>query len=74
MKIDLDKLIANPNKKISLKDYDPAYTGRFDKKSAEKELKKNVKELAGIQEIFYADDRYSLLVILQAPDDGAGAF
>jgi len=75
MKIDLDKLIADPKEKISLKKYDPAYVGQFKKKSAVKELKKNVKELAGIQEVFYADSRYSLLIVLQAPDaagkDGA---
>jgi len=75
MKIDFDKLIADPKEKISLKKYDPAYVGQFKKKSAVKELKRNVKELAGIQEVFYADSRYSLLIVLQAPDaagkDGA---
>ena len=68
MKIDFDKLIVKPGENISLADYDPAYVGEFNKNSAKKELKRNVKELAGMQEIFYADDRYSLLIVLQAMD------
>jgi polyphosphate kinase 2 (PPK2 family) len=32
------------------------------------EIKRNIKELKKFQEMFYADDRYSLLIILQARD------
>jgi len=71
----MNKLFAEPGKKINLKDYDTKYTGKYDKNSAKKDLKKNTKELREIQEMFYADDRYSLLIILQASDaagkDGA---
>ncbi len=74
--MEIKKLIATPGEKISLeKDFDTAYVGDYDKAEAKKILKKNRKELAQMQEIFWADDRYSLLIILQASDaagkDGA---
>lgn len=75
MEIDINKLIVKPGSKISLKDYQTDYTGGFDKSAGKEELKNNVKELAELQKVFYADNRYSLLIILQAPDaagkDGA---
>ena len=73
--MDIKKLLAKPGDKISLKNYDTAYVADCDKKSAKKALKKNRKELAELQEVFWADDTYSLLIILQASDaagkDGA---
>lgn len=74
--MDIDKLIVPNEKKISLeKDYDTAYVGEYDKDQSKKILKKNRKELAEMQEVFWADDRYSLLIVLQASDaagkDGA---
>lgn len=76
MKFDLDKIIVPTGKKISLKDnFNTDYVGEYDKDSAKKDLKKNRKKLAELQEVFWADDRYSLLIILQASDaagkDGA---
>ena len=72
---DINKLVVPAGKKISLKDYKTDYTGKFDEKSAKKRLKKNKKRLSKIQEKFWADNRYSLLIVLQAPDaagkDGA---
>ncbi len=72
---DINKLLVPTGKKISLKDYRTDYTGQFDPKSAKKRLKKNKKRLSKIQEKFWADNRYSLLIVLQAPDaagkDGA---
>jgi PPK2 family polyphosphate:nucleotide phosphotransferase len=73
--MDIKKLLAKPGDKISLKKFDTKYVGDFDKDSAKKALKKNKKELSELQEVFWADDRYSLLIILQASDaagkDGA---
>jgi len=75
MKFEMNKLFAKPGTKINIEDFDTKYTGEFDKASAKKALKKNTEELQEIQEMFYADDSHSLLIILQASDaagkDGA---
>jgi PPK2 family polyphosphate:nucleotide phosphotransferase len=75
MEFDINKLSAKPGSKIDLESFDTKYVGNYDKKSAKKALKENTKELREIQEKFYADDRYSVLIILQASDaagkDGA---
>ena len=39
-----------------------------DKKKLKSELKKTVADIADLQEVLYADDRYSLLLIFQAMD------
>jgi PPK2 family polyphosphate:nucleotide phosphotransferase len=75
MEFDINKLLVKPGTRINIEDYDTAYTGNYDKQSAKKALKENTKALREIQEMFYADDRYSLLIVLQASDaagkDGA---
>lgn len=54
---------------IHLAKYDTAFTGEFkDKKEAKKQLKKDIKRLAELQDVLYADDRYAVLVIFQALD------
>jgi len=61
--------LVPPGKKISLKDYDPAFTGDFkDKKEAKQKLAKDVARLADLQEVLYAQDVYALLLIFQAMD------
>ncbi len=58
-----------PGKKISLKDYDPAYKGDFVQKSeADEALKEGVEQLARYQDMLYAQDQYAILIILQAMD------
>jgi len=63
------------NSNVRLADFDSGDTLGLKKDSAKDELENNRKELDGLQDIFYADNRYSLLIILQAPDaagkDGA---
>ena len=75
MDFDMNKISVKPGQKINIEDYDTKYVGTYTKDKAKKALKKNTKELKEMQEIFYADDRYSLLIILQASDaagkDGA---
>jgi PPK2 family polyphosphate:nucleotide phosphotransferase len=62
-------LLAKPGNIIRLSDFDPKYTGGItDKKEAGKQLRKAVKELASLQDKFYAYDRYALLIIFQALD------
>ena len=67
--IDYNKILAKPNTQISLKDYPTDYTGDFADKSAAKERQKqNLDEMQDLQDMFYAYDRYSLLLIFQAMD------
>jgi PPK2 family polyphosphate:nucleotide phosphotransferase len=67
---DLKHLFVEPGASISLKkDFDPAYTGNFQAKEGTlAELRLNVEQLASQQDILYANDTYSLLIIFQAPD------
>ena len=65
---DFNYLAPKAGKRINLADYACDYTGDYTKKTAKKALKANTKELKEIQRKFYADDRYSLLIVLQAPD------
>lgn len=75
MKLDFDKFIVKPGSKVKLIDYDTGYAAGLKKKKGVKELQNNIEELAVLQEKFWADNRYSMLIILQAPDaagkDGA---
>ena len=65
----MDRLVATPGKKISLKDYDPDWTGNIkDKKEAITLLDDGVKLLAKQQDKLYAQDTYSLLMVFQAMD------
>ncbi|MEN8120502.1 MAG: polyphosphate kinase 2 family protein [Bacteroidota bacterium] len=73
--VKIDKLRASAGEKISLKNFDPGYTGEYKEKDAKKKLKKNIDKLDDLQYTFYASDSHSLLIVLQAMDaagkDGA---
>ncbi len=74
--IPTNHLLAKPDKKLKLRDLDTEYTGEeLTKQESEIMLEQSRKELAEIQDMFYADNRYSVLIILQAMDasgkDGA---
>lgn len=63
-------------KKFRLKDYDPKDTGEFkSRKKAEQLLRRGVEWLSEKQEVLYAQDKWSVLLIFQAMDaagkDGA---
>jgi PPK2 family polyphosphate:nucleotide phosphotransferase len=65
----MDRLVATPGKKISLKGYDPGWTASItDKKEATALLQDGVKRLAEEQDKLYAQDTYSLLMVFQAMD------
>jgi PPK2 family polyphosphate:nucleotide phosphotransferase len=70
----IDDFRVSPGKKVRLKDYDPAWTGDGDlpkakrKELAERVLTEDVSALAEAQEMLYADNSWSLLVIFQAMD------
>ncbi|HYP53115.1 MAG TPA: polyphosphate kinase 2 family protein [Pyrinomonadaceae bacterium] len=64
-----DRFIVPPGTRVSLGDYDPAYTGEFkSKEDALESLQRGVERLADLQDILYAQDTYALLVIFQAMD------
>lgn len=66
-----------PGVKLKLKDHDPAWDDIQEIKGLRKEdasdkahafLKRSLQELAGAQELLWASDTYSILVVLQAMD------
>jgi PPK2 family polyphosphate:nucleotide phosphotransferase len=60
---------VRPGHKISLRDFDPAYKPRgIEKDGAEELLQKQIEHLAEWQTRLFAQDTYSLLIVLQAPD------
>jgi PPK2 family polyphosphate:nucleotide phosphotransferase len=72
---DIERLFrVHPGKKFRLKDHDPGWDGNDNipkaerKEFAEKILTQDVSALAAAQELLYADDSWSLLVIFQALD------
>jgi PPK2 family polyphosphate:nucleotide phosphotransferase len=63
------RTIVPPGKKIDLQDYDPADTGKFEnKESAQVKLAAGILQLAEYQNILYAQNKFSLLIIFQAMD------
>jgi len=68
MKTD-NKILVSPGSDISLKNYDPSYTGEFkNKDDASEKLKKDIEKLGELQDVLYASDTYSLLIVFQAMD------
>ncbi len=64
-----DRLIVPPGKTIRLKDYDPAYTGKFSsKEDAAEKLGSDIAKLAALQDVLYAQNTRALLLIFQAMD------
>ena len=64
--------IVRPGSRPRLKDYDPAFTGRFrDARAAAEKIEADCAELAVLQDKLMAGESHALLVILQAMD-GSG--
>lgn len=62
-------MLIKPKSKVSLQKLDPADTGELpDSHEAEAQLEQQLKELARLQNLLYADGRHALLVILQGMD------
>ncbi len=56
---------------VNLSDYDPGYTGEFrNKKHAQAALKSNIRRMAELQEMLWAENKHALLIVLQAMDAG----
>ena len=76
----VEKFRVPPEKRIDLKDYDPGWAPKWAAAKGDKEgkkatkkqafdlLKENRKKLAGMQELFWANNSYSMLIILQGMD------
>ncbi len=74
--IDHTDLIATQDNHVDLSTFDPAFTANFkNKHEAHDKLREDLKQLSELQDIFFADRRYALLVIFQGMDtagkDGA---
>ena len=71
-----DTFRIDKGKRFRLRDFDPADTGHWkSKENAEETLQKEILRTAELQDMLYAQDRWSLLLIFQAMDaagkDGA---
>lgn len=71
-----EKFLVSEGTKVDLKKHSTDFTGDYtDKGEAVKDLEKNVERLRVLQDVLYAQDIYSLLIIFQAMDaagkDGA---
>jgi PPK2 family polyphosphate:nucleotide phosphotransferase len=71
-----EDLFAKPGHDIRLADFDPSFTADFKgKHQAEEKLRADIEHLVTLQDIFYADKRYALLIVFQGMDaagkDGA---
>lgn len=69
-------LRVEPGKKVKLGDFDTSDKGDFaNKEAAQEKLASDIARMAELQDVFYAADTYSLLIIFQALDaagkDGA---
>src|SRR6266851_5531370 len=61
--------VVKPGAKISLKDYDPADTGSYKShEDAAEPLQAHLNELIKLQNLLYAENRRSLLIVLQGMD------
>jgi PPK2 family polyphosphate:nucleotide phosphotransferase len=59
---------VEPGKKVSLKDFDPAYSATLKKDESGPLFEKNHQELGELQELLYAAGHNSVLIVLQGMD------
>lgn len=65
----IEKFLVPAGKKVSLYDFDPDYTGNYNKKEEAKEvLTENISKLSKLQDVLYASNTFALLITLQAID------
>jgi PPK2 family polyphosphate:nucleotide phosphotransferase len=69
----LKKLIVQPGSKIRLKHFDPGYHGKHEsRKSALPEIEENRQKMQDLHYLMYAENKHSLLIVLQGLDAGGG--
>jgi PPK2 family polyphosphate:nucleotide phosphotransferase len=67
--INLDEYLVKPGKKIKLKNYSTAANNKpIEKKRGEELLARGIQELTNLQDILYANNAYSVLIVFQAMD------
>ncbi len=65
------QFLVKQGRTVNLSDHDPNDTVGFkDKTGVEELLKKNASRLAKLQNLLYAENKHSLLIVLQATDTG----
>src|SRR5829696_5297690 len=65
----LDKFLVREDSKVNLRNHPTDFTGDYtDKEQAKKDLETNVKRIGELQDVMYAQDVYSLLIVFQAMD------
>lgn len=64
----LKKILAKPGKQHKVADFETDYTGDLEKKEAKQLLEENTEKLTKLQDMLYAQDKYSILIIFQAMD------
>ncbi|MBP9664352.1 MAG: polyphosphate kinase 2 family protein [Pyrinomonadaceae bacterium] len=74
--MEIERFRISEGSKVDLADHPTDFTGDYsDKDAAVKDLAKNVKRLRELQDVLYAQDIYSVLIVFQAMDaagkDGA---
>ena len=74
--LDHDELLVKPGNDVGLTNFDAGSTGTFHTQHhAQAKLQSDIKHLAELQEVFYAAEKYALLIIIQGMDaagkDGA---
>lgn len=68
MKKEIEKYLAVPGKKVSLKDYQTSYNGDQEKQDGKEELEEIKEKLSKLQETLYAANAHSVLILFQAMD------
>jgi len=63
-------IVPDPGKKVDLKDFSSDHTGDVKKEDGLAELEKARFRLNELQDVFYADERFAMLIVLQAIDTG----
>ncbi|MBN1219929.1 MAG: polyphosphate kinase 2 family protein [Anaerolineae bacterium] len=62
---------VKPGQKVKLEDIDPDDTGKYENKDeANGILARNIKQIAELQNVLYAEGKHALLIVLQAMDAG----
>jgi PPK2 family polyphosphate:nucleotide phosphotransferase len=69
MKVNADRFLVNPDSKVRLRRLDPADTRPFDaKEQVDGRLARDLARLFHLQDLLYAERRWSLLLVFQAMD------
>lgn len=65
----IEKMVVKPGQKVSLKKYETDYDhDQMDKAVGEALLKLGIQKLSELQDVLYAENKYRILIVLQAMD------